>query len=124
MYELFLGRTLANQANSASNRLATERASQAKTDAFHAVSEMKILQHRVERLSLLNQALWELIREKANLTDADLERLAQEIDMRDGVEDGKITATPVKCPSCSRISNSKHTQCLYCGLEFQKDLFA
>lgn len=78
------------------------------------------LEHQVARLQLMNQALWELIRERAKLTDADLEQKAQEIDLRDGVADGKITNTALKCPSCGRVSSSKHWKCLYCGLEFQK----
>ena len=121
---LFMGGMLATNINSGSTRLATNRASKAQSDANAAMTDIRYLRFQVDRLSLLNQALWELIRERANLTDADLERLAQEIDLRDGIEDGKMTATPVKCPNCSRTSNSKHAKCLYCGLEFQKDLFA
>ncbi|HEO71588.1 MAG TPA: hypothetical protein ENN80_10015 [Candidatus Hydrogenedentes bacterium] len=83
-------------------------------------AKVKDLEHHMARLSLLNQALWELIRERAHLTDADLEEKAREIDLRDGVEDGKITGTPVRCPSCGRVSNSKHYRCMYCGLEFEK----
>jgi len=78
------------------------------------------LEHHVARLSLLNQALWELIRDRLKLSDADLERIAREIDLRDGVEDGKITDVAMKCPNCGRVSNSKHYRCLYCGLQFEK----
>ena len=67
--------------------------------------------------------MWELIRDRMNLTDADLERLANEVDMRDGQADGKITAQAVRCPSCSRVCNSKHHKCLYCGQLFEKPLF-
>lgn len=84
--------------------------------------KVRDLEHHVARLSLLNQALWELIRERLQLTDADLERVAHDIDLRDGVEDGKITGTPVRCPSCGRVSNSKHYKCLYCGQLFEKPL--
>jgi hypothetical protein len=78
------------------------------------------LQHQVQRLQLLNQALWEILRDKAGLTDAELEQKAHEVDMRDGVEDGRMTETALKCPNCGRVSSSKHWKCLYCGLEFQK----
>lgn len=86
-------------------------------DGRHRVRE---LEHQIARLQLMNQALWELLRERVQLTDADLERKAQEIDLRDGVQDGKISNTALKCPSCGRVSSSKHWKCLYCGLEFQK----
>ena len=82
--------------------------------------QIRELEHQVARLQLMNQALWELLRERAKLTDADLERKAQEVDLRDGVQDGKITNTALKCPTCGRVSSSKHWKCLYCGLEFQK----
>ena len=78
------------------------------------------LEHEVQRLQLLNQALWELVRDKASLSDADLETKAHEVDMRDGVADGRITDTAVRCPTCGRVSNSKHWKCLYCGQEFEK----
>jgi len=80
------------------------------------------LEFRIARLSLLNQALWELARERMNLTDSDLEKKIVEVDLRDGVEDGAMTNGPLKCPRCGRISNSKHWKCLYCGLEFEKPI--
>ncbi len=84
--------------------------------------QIRELEHQVARLQLMNQALWELVRERAKLTDADLQQKAQEIDLRDGVQDGEITNTALKCPSCGRVSSSKHWKCLYCGLEFEKPI--
>jgi len=86
-------------------------------------NQIRELQHQVERLSLLNQALWELVRERLGMSDDDLERLAHEIDLRDGVADGKITATPVRCPSCNRVNSSRHPKCIYCGQYFEKPVF-
>lgn len=93
-------------------------AAQAETRA-----EMKELQRQVERLSLLNQALWEILRERLSLTDADLENMAREVDMRDGVADDKMTAQPVRCPSCNRVCNSRHAKCIYCGQLFERPMF-
>lgn len=84
--------------------------------------EVEELKHQVARLSLLNQALWELVRVQLHLSDHELERMAREVDLRDGVEDGEISNIAVKCPRCGRVSNSKHYKCLYCGLEFQKPI--
>ncbi|MCC6488282.1 MAG: hypothetical protein IT364_12355 [Candidatus Hydrogenedentes bacterium] len=78
------------------------------------------LEHQVGRLQLMNQALWELLRERMQLTDAELETKANEVDLRDGVQDGRMSDTALQCPSCGRVSSSKHWKCLYCGLEFQK----
>ena len=91
--------------------------------ALEAREDIKELRHQVERLTLLNQAMWELIREKARLTDADLEQMAHEIDLRDGQADGKMGASAVACPTCHRVSNAKHYKCLYCGELFEKPIF-
>ena len=89
----------------------------AKPDSSGRIRE---LEHHVQRLQLLNQALWELLREKLQLSDEDLQAKAHEVDMRDGVEDGLMTNTALKCPTCGRVSSSKHWRCLYCGQQFQK----
>ena len=86
-------------------------------------AKLKDLEDTIARLSMLNQALWEILSERLQITEAELEQKAYEVDMRDGVEDGKITASPVKCPSCQRVSNSKHGRCLYCGQMFEKPIF-
>jgi hypothetical protein len=86
-------------------------------------AEMRDLQDQFERTTLLNQALWELLRERVQLTDEDLLAKAQEIDMRDGVADDKMTPTAVRCPSCKRVCNSRHAKCIYCGQPFEKPVF-
>jgi hypothetical protein len=99
-------------ASSSTNRIAHETR-----------TEVRDLKFQMERLILLNQALWELLRTRLNLTDADLEAMIHEVDMRDGVVDGKITSQPVRCPTCGRVSNSRHAKCMYCGQLFEKPLF-
>lgn len=85
--------------------------------------DVRELQHQIDRLQLMNQALWELVRSRLSLQDEDLAALAQEIDMRDGVEDGRMTARAVRCPSCSRVSNNRHFRCMYCGQDFERPMF-
>ncbi len=82
--------------------------------------QIRDLEHEVQRLTLKNEALWELVRDRLQLTDADLEAKSQEIDLRDGIKDGEITITPLKCPTCGRVSSSRHWKCMYCGQEFEK----
>lgn len=103
----------------ASDTVAQSRANQAQNLANEARGNIKDLERQLERMALLNQALWELVREKLSLTDADLERVAQEVDLRDGVPDGRITARAVRCPTCSRINNTRHKKCIYCSTEFE-----
>ncbi|MBI5091283.1 MAG: hypothetical protein HZB26_02440 [Candidatus Hydrogenedentes bacterium] len=93
--------------------------SQAQTDNAARVREVE---REVERLKLLNQALWELLRARLNVTDADLEKVIRDVDLRDGVEDGRMTTTALKCPTCGRVSSSRHWKCLYCGQQFEKPI--
>jgi len=94
---------------------------QSTSDAqSNVMAHLRDLTREMERLKLLNQALWELLRARFDLNDADLEAVIHQVDMRDGVEDGRMTTTALKCPSCGRVSSSKHWKCLYCGQAFEK----
>lgn len=83
-------------------------------------TQVRELERRLDRAELVNRAIWDIIAKSANLTEADLENRIKEIDMRDGVADGKVTIVPLRCPTCKRVSSSKHWKCLYCGQEFEK----
>jgi len=118
------GLWLAGMAVSENARAAAQsRATQAADLVVQAQVQIREIEHQVARLALLNQALWELLRDRLKLTDQDLERLASQIDLRDGQADGKITNQAVRCPKCGRVSNSKHHKCLYCGQLFEASLF-
>ena len=72
-----------------------------------------------ERLYLVVQAMWELLKEKAGLTDADLDAKVQEIDMRDGRLDGQDSTqtAPLTCRQCGRTILSGQAQCSWCGTQ-------
>ncbi|NLH16320.1 MAG: hypothetical protein GX455_07065 [Phycisphaerae bacterium] len=90
-------------------------ASQANRKAESAVETARQLRDRVDRLSMICQAMWELLRSKAKLTDEDIIKQMQQIDLRDGVADGKMTRQTLVCPECGRNVSSRREQCLYCG---------
>lgn len=96
-------------------------ASQAKRKADMAAESVRQLQSRIERLSMVCQAMWELLRERAKLTDEDVIKKMQQIDLRDGVADGKMTRQTLVCPECGRNVSSRREQCLYCGTWLAKD---
>ena len=98
----------------------SQRQAQLEVAASNTEKSVRELEFQITRLLLVNQAMWELLRDRIGITDADLERKMQEVDMRDGVQDGRITFGPVRCPSCNRVSNSKQSKCLYCGQLFEK----
>ena len=81
---------------------------------------MEHLERRVNRLSLLCQSMWELLRERAEFTDDQLATKVLEVDLRDGRTDGRMATKITNCPSCGRKTNSKRANCVICGAELPK----
>ena len=75
------------------------------------------LEQRLDRLSLVTQALWELVKRDRQLSDDDLARLVREVDLSDGVLDGKTPETVCVCATCEQIMSPDHETCLYCGAD-------
>jgi ribosomal protein S27AE len=94
---------------------------QAREYATRAERECNNLEDRLDKLLLACTALWELLRDRTDLTEDDLLAKVQEVDLRDGQADGKITKTVKKCPRCGRTMSPRHGECLYCG---ERDLSA
>ena len=75
----------------------------------------------IDKLTLACQAMWELLRERHDdLTDQMLLDKMREIDLRDGVADGRITTGSVTCPSCDRMTSARTGKCQYCGAALPK----
>lgn len=102
-------------------RQAVEKVEQAKTAVDGLRNEIRILSNRCDTLALVCQALWEILREEAGMDDERILKKMQEIDLRDGVADGKITGKPVACPSCGRTNNTRRQTCIYCGHDLPND---
>lgn len=77
--------------------------------------DVKLLQDRLDKLTLVCMAMWELLRDKAQLSEAELMEKVKEIDLRDGVPDGKVTKKVAQCPKCNRVMSPRHKRCMYCG---------
>lgn len=75
------------------------------------------LEERLDKLTLICHAMWELLRDRAKMSEADLMEKVQQLDLRDGVPDGKVTARVSQCPKCDRTMSPRHKKCLYCGFE-------
>jgi hypothetical protein len=80
-------------------------------------TQNEFIQCDVEKLFMLTEALWTILKEKHGCTDAELVQRVQEIDMRDGKLDGKVAKVKPDCPKCSRKLMGKRPVCLYCGAE-------
>jgi hypothetical protein len=100
-------------------------AGQARADAKEAQTSVELMRHDIDRLLMVTEALWLFIKTQHNYTDEDLVKLITEIDMRDGMLDGKSAKTgPVLCPGCNRANSGKRPVCIYCGKPIPMDPFA
>ncbi len=96
----------------------------AEQKAVDTASTVQHFQNRIDRLVLITMAMWSLLKEKTNMTDDDLIERIKQIDLSDGVLDGKVRQEVVRCPQCGRIMSNKHKSCLYCGfMKEGKDAF-
>ena len=87
-------------------------------------SNLRDLELRVNKLELIAEALWEILKKETDLQEADLIELMSEIDLKDGKFDGKkAKTTAVRCPKCNRMNSKHHSKCLYCGEVFLLDPF-
>lgn len=93
---------------------------EAKVRADQAVDRLRDLEITVSHMALTCQAMWELLRELSDVTDAELLAKMKEVDLRDGKADGRMSPMIVQCPKCGKPSNTKHSQCMYCGAAIPK----
>lgn len=83
------------------------------------------LRHRVEKLTLINRALWEIMKAKHGYRDDELVAKVAEIDLRDGQLDDTYQRPVISCPQCGKKISARHDHCLYCGFDkLPKDVFA
>jgi hypothetical protein len=114
MYGIFGGYAMGSIRRDMEN---AREAASAKSQAQSTRLALESLEDRVDRLMLVNMALWELLRERTELSEEDLLQKVQEIDLRDGKPDGKVSQEIAKCPKCNRTMSTRHGRCLYCGAE-------
>ncbi len=101
----------------------TQSSARAESGARNAQRDVKHLRASLSKTMLICEALWELLSESANLTEEDLHKKMYEVDMRDGVLDGKNQRRAVECPDCGRTVSPRHPACVYCGTVIDTSVF-
>lgn len=100
----------------AQNAVEQSASADAREDARAARSAAETTRWDIERLLMITEALWTLMKKEHGYTDAELIRLVAEIDARDGRMDGRVAPEPpAPCRHCGRIPAKKRPTCLYCG---------
>ena len=104
--------------------LAQISADAAERDARQAQTSVEFMRRDINRLLLITEALWTLLKQQHGYTDEDLTKVVTEIDLRDGVADGKANQVgPKPCPYCGRMVAAHHATCIFCGKAVPLDLF-
>ncbi len=78
-------------------------------EAFHD------LERRLDRLALVNKAMWTLLRDKTGLSDIELRSMILEIDAADHTRDGGVLKQV--CTDCGRSLVANLGRCQYCNAE-------
>ncbi len=81
---------------------------QATRDEIHALHE------RIDRLTLVCEAMWNLLAESGELAENDLVKMITDLDGEDGAVDGQRTRKPTQC-ACGAMVNPKLKACQFCG---------
>lgn len=79
------------------------------------------LEERIERLSLICEGMWTLLRDRTEISEEDLKETVTRLDMEDGVLDGKRGPKKTRCPDCDAVISNKFNRCLYCGYRMPAD---
>jgi heme oxygenase len=75
------------------------------------------LHARIDRLTLVNEALWTLLQEASNLTDQHLINRIQQLDASDGKPDGVFKPAASRCQKCDAAVGHGRRTCMFCGTE-------
>ena len=103
------------QQNSYAAQSAERSGREAKRTADRTSRAQEELEEKVESLALVCQALLEILAEKTGVTQEQVDAKIEEIDLRDGVKDGKFRPQPLVCSDCGRRTARKRERCMYCG---------
>ncbi len=102
----------------------SQDASRAENKAKSVERDVKGLRADLARTLMICEALWELLSENEGLSVTDLHKKLYEIDMRDGVLDGKNQRKAQQCPDCQHMVSTRHPACIYCGKVMDESVFS
>src|SRR5262245_23860620 len=97
------------------SKKAEEQSGHALHRADEVLDQLRDLRREFERLQMICEGMWTILKEKTGATEAQLLAQIEEIDLRDGKLDGRNVKPAVKCANCQRVVSVRTNVCLYCG---------
>ena len=89
-------------------------ASAAQFSKTGSASDTADLNMRVDRLTLVVEAMWSILEADGHTQEELMDRIA-ELDAEDGSEDGRRLSPPVECPHCRAKVSRGLSVCQFCG---------
>ncbi|MES9814133.1 MAG: hypothetical protein ACH255_02680 [Candidatus Thiodiazotropha sp.] len=89
-------------------------ANQTQLRSHANATDIGYIDKKIDNLVLITQAIWELL-EESGITESQLEKKIQEIDLRDGSADGKIVTNLEACLECGKKPKIRRANCFWCG---------
>jgi len=94
---------------------AQSMAQDAKQKARSIAQDVEELRGQIDRLQMVCEAVWTVLKRQTGTTDDELARMVEEIDLRDGKVDGRSKVTAENCKRCGRAVSIRTQVCIYCG---------
>jgi hypothetical protein len=98
------------------SRAASLARSAAVADRTHHTNRVEDLSERIDSMAMILRGMWALLEENGYTADQLLDRI-EEIDLADGMADGRITVRPIDCPSCGSKVAAGLATCQFCGTQ-------
>ena len=97
----------------------TLTAEMADVNAREAKTSVELLQHDVDRLLLITEALWTMAKQQNGYADDALTKLVEQLELRKiqaAANEGVSAKSPPQlCPACGRTNSAGRAFCIYCG---------
>ena len=90
-------------------------AARAESKATSLEFRVRVLEAHLTKAMIINETLWEIMKEKLNLTDDILQAELSKIDLRE--------STSKECPKCHHMIAPHHPICIYCGQVLDNSIF-
>jgi len=108
-----------------SSGYASAEATAAQNTAREAQTNVELLSHDVERLLLITEALWTMLKQQNGYADSVLVKTIEDIESRRMAVDGLPAKSPPQtCPACGRPNSAGRLHCIYCGKPLEGNPFA